>query len=131
MAVLGIGGLGHLGVQYAAKMGFRTVAIARGKDKEPLAKKLGALIYIDSQGQDPAAELARLGGARIVLATVTNGEAMSATIGGLGVNGVLLVLGAADAMTVSPLPLIMGQRRSAAGIQARRSIRKIRWHSAR
>jgi D-arabinose 1-dehydrogenase-like Zn-dependent alcohol dehydrogenase len=67
VAVLGLGGLGHLGVQYAAKMGFRTVAIARGKDKEPLAKKLGAQIYVDSQSQDPAAELQKLGGAKVIL----------------------------------------------------------------
>ena len=79
VAVLGIGGLGHLGVQYAAKMGFRTVAIARGQDKQPLARQLGASHYIDSQSTDPAAELAKLGGAKVVLATVTHGPAMSAT----------------------------------------------------
>ena len=71
VAVLGLGGLGHLGVQYAAKMGFHTVAIARGKDKEPLARQLGAAHYIDSQAADPAAELAKLGGAKVILATVT------------------------------------------------------------
>ena len=71
VAVLGIGGLGHLGVQFAAKMGFDTVAIARGADKAPLAKELGARVYIDSQAQDPAAELTKLGGARVILATVT------------------------------------------------------------
>jgi alcohol dehydrogenase/propanol-preferring alcohol dehydrogenase len=86
VAVLGLGGLGHLGVQYAVKMGFRTVAIARGKDKEPLARELGAWRYVDSQAGDPAAALHELGGAKVVLATVTNGPAMSATIGGLGVN---------------------------------------------
>src|SRR6185437_14557383 len=69
VAVLGLGGLGHLGVQYAAKMGFRTVAIARGQDKEPLAKKMGAWRYIDSQASDPATELKKLGGAKVVLAT--------------------------------------------------------------
>src|SRR5437588_9434144 len=78
VAVLGIGGLGHLGVQFAAKMGFNTVAIARGEDKYALALQLGARRYIDSQTQDPAAELAKLGGARVILATVTNGDAMSA-----------------------------------------------------
>src|SRR5258708_5144692 len=82
VAILGLGGLGHLGVQFAAKMGFKTVGIARGKDKEPLARKLGAWRYIDSQTQDPAAELVKLGGAKVVLATVTNGEAMTATVGG-------------------------------------------------
>src|SRR5262249_4813536 len=74
VAILGLGGLGHLGVQFAAKMGFRTVAIARGADKEPLAKKLGAHSYIDSKSQDPAVELSKLGGAKVILATVTSGE---------------------------------------------------------
>src|SRR6266404_8418916 len=74
-AVLGLGGLGHLGVQYAAKMGFHTVGIARGQDKGPLARQLGASIYIDSLAQDPAAELVKLGGAQAILATVTSGEA--------------------------------------------------------
>jgi D-arabinose 1-dehydrogenase-like Zn-dependent alcohol dehydrogenase len=83
VAVLGLGGLGHLGVQYAAKMGFHTVGIARGKDKESLARKLGASVYIDSEAQDPAAALLKLGGARIILATATSGEAMSAVQGGL------------------------------------------------
>lgn len=110
VAVLGLGGLGHLGVQYAVKMGFKTVGIARGSDKAPLAKKLGAHYYIDSQSQDPAAELQKLGGAKIILATVTNGEAMSAVQGGLGLNSTLLVLGAAQSLQVSPLMLITGQR---------------------
>jgi D-arabinose 1-dehydrogenase-like Zn-dependent alcohol dehydrogenase len=110
VAVLGIGGLGHLGVQYAAKMGFRTVAIARGKDKEPLARQLGALHYIYSQSQDPAAELTKLGGAAVVLATVTHGPAMSATVGGLAPHGQLMALGAADSLATSPLLLIMGRR---------------------
>ena len=79
VAILGIGGLGHLGVQYAAKMGFRTVAIARGQDKQPLARQLGASHYIDSESTDPAGELMKLGGAKVVLATVTHGPAMSAT----------------------------------------------------
>src|SRR3989440_7207516 len=86
VAVLGLGGLGHLGVQFAAKMGFKTVAIARGSDKEPLARQLGAHHYIDSQAQDVAAELLKMGGAKVVLATVTNAGAMTATLGGLGVN---------------------------------------------
>jgi len=110
VAVLGLGGLGHLGVQYAAKMGFHTVGIARGKDKEPLARKLGAAVYIDSQAQDPAAELQKLGGAKAILATVTSGEAMSAVQGGLAVNGTLLVIGAAESLQVSPLLLLMGCR---------------------
>jgi D-arabinose 1-dehydrogenase-like Zn-dependent alcohol dehydrogenase len=110
VAVLGLGGLGHLGVQYATKMGFHTVGIARGKDKEALARKLGASVYIDSQAQDPSAELLNLGGARVILATATSGEAMSAVQGGLAVNGTLLVVGAATSMQVSPLMLLMGNR---------------------
>jgi D-arabinose 1-dehydrogenase-like Zn-dependent alcohol dehydrogenase len=110
VAVLGLGGLGHLGVQYAAKMGFHTVGIARGKDKEPLARRLGASVYIDSQAQDPAAELQKLGGAKVILATATSGEAMSAVQGGVAVNGTLLIVGAAESMQVSPLSLLMGCR---------------------
>jgi D-arabinose 1-dehydrogenase-like Zn-dependent alcohol dehydrogenase len=111
VAILGIGGLGHLGIQFAAKMGFKTVAIARGNDKEPLARKLGASHYIDSKSQDPAAELQKLGGAKVVLATVTNGDAMSATLGGLGVNGKLIILGAAaEPLQVPGIPLLMGRR---------------------
>jgi D-arabinose 1-dehydrogenase-like Zn-dependent alcohol dehydrogenase len=115
VAVLGIGGLGHLGVQYAAKMGFKTIAIARGTDKEALARELGAAHYIDSQGKDPAAELRNLGGAKLVLATATSAKAMAATLGGLGVNGKLLIVGAAlDAFEVPPL-LLIGGRRSIVG----------------
>jgi D-arabinose 1-dehydrogenase-like Zn-dependent alcohol dehydrogenase len=110
VAVLGLGGLGHLGVQYAAKMGFRTVGIARGKEKEPLARRLGADVYIDSQAQDPTAELLRLGGAKVILATATSGEAMSAAQGGLGVGGTMLVVGAAESMQVSPVLLLAGCR---------------------
>ena len=110
VAVLGLGGLGHLGVQYAAKMGFRTVGIARGKDKESLARQLGASVYIDSQSQDPAAELQKLGGAKVILATATSGEAMSAVQGGLAVNGTLLIVGAAPSMQVSPVFLLSGCR---------------------
>jgi len=110
VAVLGLGGLGHLAVQYAAKMGFHTVGIARGKDKESLARRLGAAAYIDSQAGDPAAELQKLGGAKVILATATSGEAMSAVQGGLAVNGTLLVVGAAESMQVSPLFLLSGCR---------------------
>jgi D-arabinose 1-dehydrogenase-like Zn-dependent alcohol dehydrogenase len=111
VAVLGLGGLGHLGVQFAVKMGFRTVGIARGKDKEPLARELGASHYIDSQAQDPAVALTKLGGARVILATVTAGDAMSAVQAGLAPNGTLMVIGAAPSMQVSPLLLIGGMRR--------------------
>lgn len=122
VAVLGIGGLGHLGVQFAAKAGYRTVAIARGRDKEPLARRLGAHHYVDSTSQDPAKELTALGGARVVLATVTSGPAMTATIGGLGVGGTLVVLGAPhEPLAVSAFPLI-GGRRSVAGWPSGRAI---------
>jgi D-arabinose 1-dehydrogenase-like Zn-dependent alcohol dehydrogenase len=110
VAVLGLGGLGHLALQYATRMGFHTVGIARGKDKEPLARQLGASTYIDNQAQDSAAELTKLGGARVILATATSGEAMSAVQGGLAVNGTLLVIGAAMSMQVSPLWLLSGNR---------------------
>ena len=110
VAILGIGGLGHLGVQYAAKMGFRTVAIARGADKAALAKQLGATEYIDSQAGDPSEALTKLGGAKVVLATVTHGPAMSATVGGLAPHGKLLVLGAAGPFEANPLLLLMGRR---------------------
>ncbi len=110
VAVLGVGGLGHLGIQFAAKMGFKTVAIARGMDKEPLARKLGAWSYIDSKTQDPAAELLKLGGAKVVLATVTSGDAMSATLGGLSVNGKLVILGAAvEPLQVPGISLLLGR----------------------
>jgi D-arabinose 1-dehydrogenase-like Zn-dependent alcohol dehydrogenase len=110
VAVLGLGGLGHLAVQYAARMGFHTVGIARGQDKGPFARQLGAALYIDSQAQDPAAELLKLGGAKVILATVTSGEAMSAVQGGLAVNGTLLIVGAAPSMQVSPVFLLSGCR---------------------
>src|SRR5947208_7372620 len=110
VAVLGIGGLGHLGVQFAARMGFNTVAIARGKDKEAFAKKLGAHHYIDSHASDPAVELNKLGGAKVVIATVTNAEAMAAVLGGLAPNGVLMVIGAAGPLSVDPILLITGCR---------------------
>lgn len=110
VAILGLGGLGHLGVQYAAKMGFRAIAVARGADKASLARRLGASAYIDSRAEDPAIALQRLGGAAAIIATVTNGDAMSAVTGGLAPNGTLMVLGAADPMTVSPILLLSGKR---------------------
>lgn len=115
VAVLGIGGLGHLGVQFAAKMGFKTVAIARGADKGPLAKQLGAHAYIDSTAQSPAEELTKLGGARVILATVTDAKSMSSVVAGLGIDGKLLVVGAsAEPIEVPPL-LLIGARRSISG----------------
>jgi len=107
VAVLGLGGLGHLGVQFAAKSGYRTVAIARGKDKEPLARQLGASQYIDSQAQDPAEALKSLGGARVILATVTNGDAMAAVVGGLAAGGTLMVIGAAGPLPLSPVQVLL------------------------
>ena len=101
VAVLGVGGLGHLGVQFAARMGLHTIAIARGTDKEPLARQLGAHDYIDSTAADPAQALQELGGVDLVLATVTNAEAMAATFGGLRPHGKLLVVGAPP----EPLPI--------------------------
>jgi D-arabinose 1-dehydrogenase-like Zn-dependent alcohol dehydrogenase len=111
VAVLGIGGLGHLGVQFAAKMGCHTVAVARGADKEPLSRQLGAHDYIDSTTQDVAAELTKLGGARVILATVTDAKSMSAAIGGLSVDGKLFVIGASmQPIEVPPLAIISGRR---------------------
>src|SRR5262245_32621830 len=110
VCVLGVGGLCHLGVQFASKMGFNTVAIARGKDKEAFAKKLGAHQYIDSQASDPAAELKKLGGAKVVIATVTNADAMTAVLGGLAPNGALMVIGAPTSpLSVEAISLILGQ----------------------
>jgi len=111
VAIHGIGGLGHLGVQYAAKMGFRTVAIARGADKAAFAHELGAHEYVDSAAGDPAAALQKLGGARVILTTVTDGAAMSAVLGGLGRDGKLLVVGAAaDPVSVPPFAIIGGRK---------------------
>lgn len=115
VAVHGIGGLGHLGVQYASRMGFHTVAIARGEDKAALAKKLGAHEYIDSTAVDPAAALAKMGGAKVILTTVTSGKAMGEVLGGLGVDGKLLMVGAStEPIAVTSLQLI-GGRKSVAG----------------
>jgi len=110
VAVLGLGGLGHLGVQYAAKMGFKTVAIARGQDKEALAKTLGAWRYIDTLTQDPAAELLKLGGAKVILATVTAADAMAAVLGGLAVNGTLMIVGAVPTLQVPALQMLLQQQ---------------------
>jgi D-arabinose 1-dehydrogenase-like Zn-dependent alcohol dehydrogenase len=111
VAVLGLGGLGHLGVQFAVKMGYRTVALARGNDKAALAKTLGAHVYIDTTAQDPAAELKKLGGARVILATATSSTAMSAVMGGLGIDGKLVILGVDTApLNINALPMIMARQ---------------------
>ncbi|WP_321845402.1 alcohol dehydrogenase [Paraburkholderia bannensis] len=114
-AILGIGGLGHLGVQFARKMGFVTVAIARGQDKAPLAKQLGAHHYIDSSAQNVGESLQALGGARVILATVTNGEAMSAALAGLGVNGKLIMVGVAQEPVEVPVTQFIMGRQSVQG----------------
>lgn len=111
VAVLGVGGLGHLGVQFAAKMGFETVAIARGTDKEELAGKLGAHHYIDSTAGDPAEALQGLGGADVILSTVTSTDALSAVFGGLRPRGRLMIVGASmDPIGVPPAALIGGSK---------------------
>lgn len=111
VAIQGVGGLGHLGIQFASKMGFDTVAIARGKDKEELVAKLGARHYIDSESQNVTEELVKIGGARVILATVPSGKAMSAVLGGLGVNGKLIVVGASGEPLEAPLlPLLQGRQ---------------------
>jgi len=112
VAVLGIGGLGHLGVQFARQFGYHTVAIARGKDKEELARKLGAHRYLDSDSVNPAEELMRLGGARVILATAPSSKAISALVDGLGRNGVLLTIAATmEPLAVSTIQLIQNRRR--------------------
>jgi D-arabinose 1-dehydrogenase-like Zn-dependent alcohol dehydrogenase len=122
VAILGIGGLGHLGVQFAAKMGFRTIAIARGKDEEELVKKLGARQYIDNRSQNAVEELNKLGGAKVILATVPSGKAMSEILGGLAVNGKLVIIGASDEPIQVPSYLFISGRRSLIGWPAGTSI---------
>ncbi|GHO97901.1 alcohol dehydrogenase [Reticulibacter mediterranei] len=111
VAVQGLGGLGHLGVQFANRFGFRTVAVSRGKDKERLARELGADEYIDTEASDPVQELLRMGGARVVLTTAPSGKAIASIIGGVGVNGQLLVVAApGDATDLYLASLISGTR---------------------
>jgi D-arabinose 1-dehydrogenase-like Zn-dependent alcohol dehydrogenase len=115
VAVVGIGGLGHLAVQFSAKMALETVAIGRGKDKEALARKLGAHHYIDSDTQDVPKELLKLGGAKLVLGTATNAKAMEVTVKGLAASGKLLIVGApAEPLSISVFDLLLA-RRSVAG----------------
>jgi D-arabinose 1-dehydrogenase-like Zn-dependent alcohol dehydrogenase len=115
VAVLGLGGLGHLGVQFANKMGFHTVGIARGDEKGDFAKQLGAHAYINSEKDDVAKKLQDLGGAKVVLATVTSSKAMSPVVNGLGVNGRLVIVGAGfEGLDVSPVQLL-GARKTIAG----------------
>jgi D-arabinose 1-dehydrogenase-like Zn-dependent alcohol dehydrogenase len=112
VAIEGVGGLGHLGIQFANKFGYRVAAIGRGSGHAALAKKLGADIYIDSTETDPAAELQKLGGATVILATAPSGKSMSALIGGLGPNGTLVVVGAGqDPIEEPSASLIFGRKR--------------------
>ena len=111
VAVQGIGGLGHLGVQFANKFGYNVVAIGRGSETGTLAKKLGASIYLDSESSNPVEELQKLGGARVILATAPNSKAMSELFNGLGPNGKLMVIGAtSDPIEITPAQLIDGSR---------------------
>jgi D-arabinose 1-dehydrogenase-like Zn-dependent alcohol dehydrogenase len=111
VAVQGIGGLGHLGIQFAQKFGYQVAAVGRGPANAALAKKLGASVYIDSVGSNAAAELQKLGGARVILATAPSSKAMSSLIDGLGVNGKMMVVGATgDPIEVTPVQLIFGMR---------------------
>jgi alcohol dehydrogenase len=114
VAIHGVGGLGHLGIQFAARQGFRTVAVNRGRDKEALARSLGAHDYIDSQADDPAQALQALGGAKAIIATVTSAPAMQAISGGLGINGTMMVIGAVGALTVNSLDML-GKRAAVRG----------------
>ena len=111
VAVQGIGGLGHLGIQFAQKFGYQVAAIGRGPENAALAKKLGASVYIDSAGANAAAELQKLGGARVILATAPSSKAMSSLVDGLGMNGKMMVVGATrDPIEVTPVQLIFGMR---------------------
>jgi len=111
VAIQGIGGLGHLGIQYAHKFGYKVAAVGRGPGTELLARKLGAHVYIDSSTTDPAQELRKLGGAQAILATAPSGKAMSGLVDGLATNGKLIVIGASgDAIEVTPFQLIVGTR---------------------
>ena len=111
VAVQGIGGLGHLGIQYAAKFGYRVVGIGRGPENAELVKRLGAVAYIDSKATNPAQELQKMGGAKVILATAPNSKSMSPLIDGLGIGGKLVVVGAApEAIEVSPFQLIGAKR---------------------
>jgi D-arabinose 1-dehydrogenase-like Zn-dependent alcohol dehydrogenase len=111
VAIQGIGGLGHLGVQFAKKFGYRVAAIGRGPTNAALAKKLGADLYIDSVATDAAAELQKLGGASVILTTAPSGKAMSALVGGLGANGTMVVVGAsADPVQAPPNQLLSGKK---------------------
>jgi 2-desacetyl-2-hydroxyethyl bacteriochlorophyllide A dehydrogenase len=111
VAIQGIGGLGHLGIQYARQMGFHTVGIGRGGDKEPLARKLGAHAYVDTNASPAAAQLQQLGGARVILATAPDSKAIAALLGGLGAGGKLVIVGVSpEPLTISLMDLVLARR---------------------
>jgi D-arabinose 1-dehydrogenase-like Zn-dependent alcohol dehydrogenase len=115
VAIQGLGGLGHLAVQYAARMGFRTIVLSRGRDKESLAYKLGAHEYVDAQAAEPAKELKRMGGAKVILCTAPNAQAISGAIGGLGRNGQAVIVAAGREPLQIPAGLLIGAGRSIVG----------------
>jgi D-arabinose 1-dehydrogenase-like Zn-dependent alcohol dehydrogenase len=111
VAVQGVGGLGHLGIQFASKFGYRVAAVGRGSENAELARQLGANVYVDTESEDPAEALRKMGGAKAIVATAPNSKAISALVGGLGVNGKLIVVGVDFApIRVTPVQLIMGGR---------------------
>ena len=114
VAIHGVGGLGHLGIQFATRLGFRTIAVNRGREKEALARSLGAHDYIDSEAQDPAQALQEMGGARAIIATVTSADAMQAIVGGLGPNGTMMVICAVGTFPIDTLDLL-GKRAAVKG----------------
>ncbi len=112
VAIQGVGGLGHLGIQFANRFGYKVAAVSRGAENAALAKRLGAHVYIDSKATNAVEELKKLGGARVILATAPSAQAMTALFDGLGTNGTMVVLGASmEAIQVTPIQLIMGRRR--------------------
>jgi D-arabinose 1-dehydrogenase-like Zn-dependent alcohol dehydrogenase len=115
VAIIGIGGLGHLAIQFSAKMGFKTIAIARGKDKEEMARSLGAIEYIDSQSRSAAEELSKIGGAKVILGTVPSAKAMNAVLGGLSPKGKLMIIGASDEPLQVPVNQFLSGRQSVVG----------------
>lgn len=115
VAIIGIGGLGHLAIQFSAKMGFKTIAIARGKEKEEMARRLGASEYIDSQSHSAADALSNMGGAKVILGTVPSAKAMNAVLGGLSPNGKLIMIGASDEPLQVPVNQFLSGRHSVMG----------------
>jgi len=131
VAVLGLGGLGHLGVQYAVKMGYHHGSPGAGADKAALAKQLGHMCTWIPRPQDPAAELSKLGGARVILATANSSKAMSAVMGGLGIDGKLVMLGVdMEPLSINAVPMIMSRQSIQGWPSGQPAIPKRRWRSA-